>query len=313
VNQQMTIVFMGTPEFSVPSLEALVHSGYHILLAVTQPDRPKGRGRKVSIPPVKIAAGRLGIEILQPSSIKSHEIFDRIHRLKPDALVVVAFGQILPNPFLCSPRIGAVNIHASLLPKYRGPAPIQWALINGEKETGITSIRMDEGLDTGDILMSTRVSILPDDTSATLHDRLAKIGADILIQTLKGLERGRITPIPQDHSRATYAPMLRKEDGRIDWRLPAPKIEAFIRGMTPWPQAFTFHEKKQLKILRAKALSIDEKAPPGTVIRGFADELRIAAGDGVISVVEIQGPSGKRLKTEDFLRGYRLPVGTVLR
>jgi methionyl-tRNA formyltransferase len=303
---------MGTPEFAIPSLKALVQSDHHIGLVVTQPDRPKGRGRKIVPPPVKLSAERYGIETLQPESVSDKKFTDRMTRLKPDVMVVVAFGHILSKPLLALPLLGAVNIHASLLPKYRGPAPIQRALINGDKETGVTSIRLDTGLDTGDILLSRKTSIKPDDTSETLHDRLAEMGADILIETLTGFAENRILPIPQDHGKASYAPMLKKEDGRIDWRLPARKIESLIRGTTPWPGAFTFHIGKRLKIFRARVIPSSCEEAPGSVIKGFPDELRIATGKGILSIVEIQSESGKRLPVEIFLRGYPLPPGSLL-
>jgi len=306
------IIFMGTPEFAVPALKALHKNGLYVTLVVTRPDRPKGRGRKVVPPPVKKAAISLGYEVIQPASIRTAEFSDLITRHKPDIIVVVAFGHIIPKNILALPNLATINIHASLLPKYRGPAPIQWAVINGESETGITSMLMDEGLDTGDILLSSKIKIAPDDTSGTLHDRLADLGADLLIQTLKSFETGEIIPVPQDHTRATYAPLIKKSDGRINWGMPAETLEAFIRGMTPWPGAFTFHGDKRLIIFKAKPIIMDTAEAPGAVIKGFPDELRVATGKGVLSVMEIQGASGKRLLIKDFLRGYNLPFGTIL-
>lgn len=303
---------MGTPDFAVPALKALNKSGHDVALVVTQPDRPKGRGRKVVPPPVKEVAIRLGYDVLQPASIKTDEFADRMERFEPDLFVVVAFGHILPETLLDLPRIGAINIHASLLPKYRGPAPIQWAIINGERETGVTTMFMDKGLDTGDILLSTKTEITPDDTSATLHDRLAVLGADLLVRTLNGFETKDIKPVPQDHTKATYAPLLKKKDGHIDWEKPAKTLETFIRGMTPWPGAFTFHGNKRLKIFKADPVLMDVAEAPGTVIQSFPDELRVATGKGALSIKEIQGASGKRLIIKDFLRGYKLPPGTVL-
>ncbi len=232
-------------------------------------------------------------------------------KLKPDLLVVVAFGQILQESLLNIPRIGAINIHASLLPKYRGPAPIQWAIINGEKETGVTTMFVDKGLDTGNILMSVKEQIFPYDTSATLHDRLSVLGSELLIKTLKAIETN-VTPIPQDHTKATYAPLLKKKDGHIDWKMPAENLDAFIRGMSPWPGAFTFHGNKRLKIFKASLAAIDSNENPGTVVKRFSDELIVATGKGVLSIMEIQGASGKRLLIQDFLRGNKIPPGTVL-
>ena len=312
MNKKAGIIFMGTPHFAVPALKALHNNDQNIALVITQPDRPKGRGRKLTPSPVKETAINLGYSVIQPSSVRTAEFSNYIEKHAPGFIVVVAFGHILPKNILTIPQIATINIHASLLPKYRGPAPIQWAIINEEKETGITTMLMDEGMDTGDILLSSKLKIASDDTSGTLHDRLADLGADLLIQTLKTFETGNINPISQDHTQATYAPMLKKNDGRMNWKLPAESLEAFIRGMTPWPGAFTFHEKKRLKFFKARTIVMDTDASPGTVIKGFPDELWISTGKGVLSVMEIQGESGKRLLIKDFLRGYQLPPGTRL-
>jgi methionyl-tRNA formyltransferase len=312
MNKTPKIIFMGTPEFAVPALNALNKDGQNVALVVTQPDRPKGRGRKVFPPPVKEAATNLGYELTQPPSIRTAEFSDLVEKHRPDFIVVVAFGHIIPKNILAIPKIATLNIHGSLLPKYRGPAPIQWSIINGEKETGITIILMDEGLDTGDILLSSKIEIMPDDTSGTLHDRLAQLGADLLIQSLDSFRTKKINPVPQDHSQTTYAPLLKKNDGRLNWKMTARALEALIRGVTPWPGAFTFHENKRLKIFKARPIFMDTPETPGTVIRGFPDELRVATGEGVLSIMEIQGSSGKRLLIKDFLRGYPLTPGTIL-
>jgi methionyl-tRNA formyltransferase len=306
------IIFMGTPQFAVPALKALHENDQDIALVVTQPDRPKGRGRKLTPSPVKETAMNLGYSVVQPSSVRTAEFSNCIEKHTPDFIVVVAFGHIIPKNILTIPKIATINIHASLLPKYRGPAPIQWAIINEEKKTGVTTMLMDEGMDTGDILLSSELEIAPDDTSGTLHDRLADLGADLLIQTLNAFETGDINPIAQDHTRATYAPMLKKNDGRMNWKLPAESLEAFIRGMTPWPGAFTFHEKKRLKIFKAKTIVVDTEASPGTVIKSFPDELWISTGKDVLSIIEIQGESGKRLLIKDFLLGYKLGPSSKL-
>jgi methionyl-tRNA formyltransferase len=312
VKNKPDLIFMGTPDFAVPSLKALSENDYNVLMVVTQPDRQKGRGQKVIPPPVKEAAQSFGYDVIQPVSIKIKDFFDTISGLKPDIFIVVAYGHILPKSILAIPETGAINLHASLLPKYRGPAPIQWAIINGEKETGVTTMLMDDGLDTGDILLSSKEKITAVDTSATLHNRLSVLGADLLIKTLRSFETNDINPITQDHDSATYAPLLKKGDGRIVWEKPAEYITSFIRGMFPWPGAFTFQDNKRLKILSAKPIFDEVNETPGTVIKGFPDELRIAAGKGVLSVIEIQGASGKRLLIKDFLRGNPLPPGTVL-
>jgi methionyl-tRNA formyltransferase len=306
------IIFMGTPEFAVPALKAIHTSNHHISFVVTQPDRPKGRGRKVVPPPAKQAASDLGYRVLQPTSVKDKEVVEAVIRSTPDFLVVVAYGRILPKTILALPKLGTINLHASLLPKYRGPAPIQWAIINGETVTGVTTMLMDEGLDTGDILLTVEEKISPADTSAALHDRLAQIGANLLVDTLDRYSKDQIRPVPQDHSQASRAPLLKKSDGRIAWDAPADKISAFIRGMTPWPGAFTFHKGKSFKIFAARPITADVSQSPGTVIKGFPDELRVATAKGILSVLEIQGASGKRLPIADFLRGYALPPGTVL-
>lgn len=306
------IIFMGTPQFAVPALKALHKNDQDIALVVTRPDRPKGRGRKLTPSPVKETAMNLGFSVIQPSSVRTAEFSNCIEKHTPDFIVVVAFGHIIPKNILAIPKIATINIHASLLPKYRGPAPIQWAIINEEKKTGVTTMLMDEGLDTGDILLSSELEIAPDDTSGTLHDRLADLGADLLIQTLNAFETGDINPISQDHTQATYAPMLKKNDGRMNWKLPAESLEALIRGMTPWPGAFTFHDKKRLKIFKAKTIVMDTEASPGTVLKGFPDELWISTGKGVLSIMEIQGESGKHLLIKDFLRGYKLGPSSKL-
>jgi methionyl-tRNA formyltransferase len=312
VKNKFTIIFMGTPDFAVPSLQLLSREGYDIALVVTQPDRPKGRGRKLVSPPVKLKALELNLEVFQPATLKSKKFTDQIKRIQPDFLVVIAFGHILSEKILELPKFGAINIHASLLPEYRGPAPIQWAIINGDSQTGITTMFMDKGMDTGNVLLTKKESILPEDTAATLHDRLAITGADLLIKTLKDYAAHKLIPIAQDHSKATYAPLLKKQDGHINWQRPAEELEPFIRGMTPWPGAFTFHNETRLKILKAAPLPESVSEAAGTILKAFPDELRVATGKGALSILEIQGPSGKRLGVADFLRGYKLPPGTSL-
>ncbi|HSM75530.1 MAG TPA: methionyl-tRNA formyltransferase [Desulfobacterales bacterium] len=312
MKKPLNIIFMGTPAFAVPPLEALAAAGHRVLAVVTQPDRPVGRGRQLTPPPVKRSAQRLGIPVLQPEKIRTEGFTGEMAALAPDVLVVVAFGRILPAALLDLPRLGAVNIHGSLLPRYRGPAPIQWALINGDAVTGVTAMLMDKGLDTGPTLCAREMAILPEDTSATLHDRLAVAGAEVLIAALEGLASGSLTPVAQDDRQATYAPLLAKKDGRIAWQKSARELTCFIRGMTPWPGAYTFHGGRRLKIFRAQPLALATDETPGRVLAGFEDELRVATGDGVLSILEIQGESGKRLAIRDFLRGHPLPPGTLL-
>ena len=313
MKDKFTIIFMGTPDFAVPTLHLLSQKGYDVALVVTQPDRPKGRGRKLVPPPVKVKALELNLEVTQPSTLKSKEFTDQIIRIQPDFLVVIAFGHILSEKILQLPKFGAINIHASLLPEYRGPAPIQWAIINGDSQTGITTMFMDKGMDTGNVLLTEKEPILPEDTAATLHDRLANSGADLLIRTLKDYAAHKLKPIVQDHSKATYAPLLKKQDGHINWQRPAEELEPFIRGMTPWPGAFTFHNETRLKIFKAAPIPENISEAAGTILKAFPDELRVATGRGALSILEIQGPSGKRLDVADFLRGYPLPPGAILK
>jgi len=302
---------MGTPQFSVPALKALHENGYEVDRVVTQPDRPRGRGRKVTPSAVKATALDLGYQIIQPASIKTGDFSDQIDHLKPDFLVVIAYGRILPENVLALPRIGTINIHASLLPKLRGPAPIQWAIINGENETGVCTMLMEKGLDTGDILLSAKEPIKSDDTAGSLHDRLADKGAAVLIDTLKAFANDTIQPIPQNHNLATYAPMLSKDDGLINWNKSAVSLDTFIRGVTPWPGAYTFLGDKRLKIFKSSPIAMKFTEPPGTVLKGFPEELRVATAEGALSVEEIQSASGKRLLIKNFLRGYKIPLGAV--
>jgi methionyl-tRNA formyltransferase len=302
---------MGTPDFAVPSLEALAAAGHTVPLVVTQPDRPKGRGRRLEPPPVKLSAERLGLRVLQPASLKDEAVLRALAAAEADFIVVVAFGHILRENVLTLPRIACLNVHASLLPAYRGPAPIQWAVINGERETGVTTMIMERGLDTGDILLTAHEPIGPDDTAGTMHDRLARTGASLIVRTLDAFADGSIRRTPQDHARATYAPMLKKEDGRIDWQRPAAALEPFVRGMTPWPGAYTFLKDLRIKVHRAGISDRPCNDPPGTVLVA-ADGLVVATGDGALALHEVQGASGNRLSVSEFLRGGRIRAGDVL-
>jgi len=304
---------MGTPDFAVPTLQALYQAGFTLPLVVSQPDRPKGRGRKTVPTAVKTAARKMGLTVAQPPSVRSSDFVARLQALEPDFFVVAAMGQILSQELLEIPKIGPVNVHASLLPKYRGAAPIQWALINGEQETGITTMLMNAGMDTGDILLTARTDIAGDDTAQSLHDRLSSMGAELLIETLNGLISNTIAPIPQDDRLASKAPMLKKADGRIDWHQPAAALDCFIRGMTPWPGAFTYMGDRRLKIFDAKPAPLRADAVPGTVVPGFSGELLVATGDQALSILELQEASGKRLPIRDYLIGKPVVTGTVLR
>jgi methionyl-tRNA formyltransferase len=250
--------------------------------------------------------------VAQPATVSAPEFRNRLTSLAPDFFIVVAYGHILPADLLALPKIAPINLHASLLPKYRGAAPIQRAIMNGESETGVTTMHMDRGMDTGDILLTEATPIQPEDTSGSLHDRLSALGGPLVLKSMEGLLSGGITPVPQDHEQATYAPMLKKSDGLIDWSLPVSRIFCQIRGVSPWPGAYTFHNGVRLKIHRARPILEPVSDPPGSVLKTFPDELRISTGNGVLQVMEIQGASGKRLAVRDFLRGYRLPPGDML-
>ena len=304
------LIFVGTPKFAVPSLRRLLSAEAPISLVVTQPDRPKGRGKKIVAPPVKLLAEAQGIAVYQPPKVKSGEAIERIAALDPACIVVVAYGQLLPAEILALPQLGAVNVHASLLPKYRGPAPIHWALIRGEEKTGITTMLMDTGMDTGDILLQREVPIGPKDTAGTLHDRLAEEGAKLLVETLHLLKKGTVVPRAQDDSQASLAPMLVKEDGEIDWNEEAKKICCRIRGLDPWPGGFTFWQGKRLKLFGCQPLAKARQAKPGTVIAVNEGGLEVASGKGAVLIKTLQLEGRRSLPVADFLRGYSLQVET---
>ena len=301
---------MGTPEFAVPSLSALIGAGHEIAAVVTQPDRPSGRGKVLTPPPVKTAAEAAGIPVLQPAKIRTEEFFAELSSYSPDLICVTAYGRILPKSILDLPRHRCVNAHASLLPKYRGAAPINWAIVRGESVTGVTTMLMDEGMDTGDMLLRREVAIKDDDTGETLSRKLSTVGGELLVETLALLEEGKLSPEKQDESLATYAPIIKKEDGLIDWSLPARDIRNLVRGMLPWPGAYTSLGGKMLKIFRA-ALSEGE-GQPGEVIKSGSGILRVATGKGALDVLELQIEGGKRLETAAFLVGRKIPEGAIL-
>lgn len=308
----LKVVFMGTPVYAVPCLQALLNSPCQVVTVVTQPDRPQGRGRKFLAPPVKILARNYNLPILQPERVREPAFIATIADLAPDVIVVVAFGQLLPEALMATARLGALNLHASLLPRYRGPAPIQWAIVNGDKMTGVTAMQMDAGLDTGPVLDHLAVPIYANDTAGTLHDRLAQASASLLLPVLAGWSENRLQPCPQAHPQATTTRLLTKKDGHINWQQSARAIDAFVRGMNPWPGAFSFLGRQRLKIWRVQPLSARSPQPPGTRLPAFESELRIATAEGSIAVLEIQADSGRRLPIADFLRGNPLPVDAVL-
>ena len=309
----MRIVFMGTPDFSVPALNALVDAGHEVAAVVTQPDRPKGRGKDVQMTPVKLQALEYGIPVYQPEKVKDPAFVEILKELHPEAIVVIAFGQILSKAILDIPPYGCVNIHASLLPKYRGAAPIQWAVIDGEKETGVTTMMMDVEMDTGDMLEKTVVKLNPDETGGSLFDRLSLLGGDLILSTLSKLEKGEITPQPQDHAQATYVKKISKSMGDIDWTMDAVSIERLVRGLNPWPSAFTRWNGKMLKIWEAKVLpDLETKAPCGSVISASDEGLKIQTGNGVLCVTSLQLEGKKRMDTAAFLRGYQVESGFIM-
>jgi len=308
-----SLIFMGTPEFALPSLGALIAAGAPILLVITQPDRPKGRGQKLRPPPVKEFAVAHGLPVFQPERVKSPEVISRAETLAPACLVVVAYGQLLPERLLKIPPLGTVNVHASLLPRYRGAAPIPWAVIEGEMATGVTTMLLDPGMDTGDMLLSREIPIGPEDTGGSLHDRLAEVGASVLAETLARLADGSLTPRPQDHSQATYAPMIRPEDCRVNWQEEAERVSRRIRALDPWPGAFTLWQGKRLKLFGCRTLSSGAAgALPGTVLVSGPEDLDVAARGGAVRLRSLQLEGRRRLAAADFLKGYQLTVGTVL-
>lgn len=308
----MRIVFMGTPDFSVPALEALVEGGHEVVAAITQPDKPKGRGKAVLMTPVKEKAMELGIPVYQPVKVREPEFVEKLRQMKPDAIVVVAFGQILPKSILEIPRYGCVNIHASLLPKYRGAAPIQWAVIDGERESGVTTMFMNEGLDTGDMLEKEAVTLDPKETGGSLHDKLSAIGGRLILSTLKGLEDGTLKGTPQTDEGTCYAKMLKKSLGDIDWTMDAAAIERLIRGLNPWPSAYTCLHGKTLKIWDGDVLGREYGVEPGTVAEVAKDRLVVQTGQGSLAIRSLQLEGKKRMDAGDFLRGYAVEAGTRL-
>lgn len=307
----LDLVFCGTPRFAVPTLEALVAAGFHVHLVVTQPDRPKGRGLELVASPVKECALRLGLTITQPDRIKANDEFRaQLSAIQPEAIIVVGYGRIIPQWMLDLPRLGNLNLHASLLPKYRGAAPIQWAIANGESETGVTTMRIDAGLDTGDILLQKTLKIKPDDTSETLAPPLASMGSELMVETLQGLVSGSVQPKPQDNAHATLAPILKKEDGLIDFSRSAPEILNRLRGFQPWPGAYTKFRGKNLQVLKAQAV---EKSLPAGELAAEGDRLLVGCGhDTSLEFLEIQLEGKKRTTARDFVHGYRPQKGEKL-
>lgn len=304
------IVFMGTPEIAVPSLKALVENGFDIPLVITQPDKPKGRGQAVQYPPVKEYALTAGLEVYQPEKIKNNtEVMEKLKSISPDFFAVVAYGKILPQDVLDIPKIAPVNVHFSLLPKYRGPAPVNWAIMNGEEETGVDTMLMDAGMDTGDILLTAKTPILKKN-AGELADELAVTGAELLIKTLNEFES--ITPVKQDDNKATKAPMMNKDMGLIDWAQDASQIERMIRAFTPWPASYSMLDSKKVKIFKSGVIESNHNAAAGTVINIEKESFTVACGNNALKILELQLEGKKRMDTKSFLAGYKLEKGSLL-
>lgn len=310
----MKVIFMGTPDFSVGTLEALIEAGHEVALVVTQPDKPKGRGGKMQYTPVKEVAVAHNIPVYQPKRIREPECIEELRKYNADIMVVIAFGQILPKEIMEMTPYGCVNVHASLLPSYRGAAPIQWAVINGEKVSGVTTMQMNEGLDTGDMLLKVEIPLDEKETGGSLHDKLAEAGARLCVETLDALKAGTVTPEKQGDSPTAYAKMLDKHMGKIDWKMSAKEIERLIRGLNPWPSAYTrWNENdKGMKIWEAEVAEGQTDKAAGTVVEVAKDGFFVQTGDGLLKITALQIPGKKRMDAAAFLRGYQMETGTVL-
>ena len=316
----MKVIFMGTPDFAVGTLKALHEAGHEVTLVVSQPDKPKGRKQELSPTPVKAAAEQLGLPVYQPSKIRAEESIEYLRNVEADVIVVAAFGQIIPRAILEMKKYGCINVHASLLPRYRGAAPIQWAVINGEKESGVTIMQMDEGLDTGDMLLKETVPLEEKETGGSLFDKLSRVGADLCVKALKELEKGTIVPEKQGESPTAYASMLTKEMGKIDWTKDAASIERLVRGLNPWPSAYTGWNGRTIKVWSAQVIAEESacapdaslQAPvPGQVVRADKEGLAVCTGRGILQIKELQLEGKKRMDAASFLRGCPIKPGDV--
>lgn len=308
----MKVVFMGTPDFAVGALEAIIQAGHEVTAVVTQPDKPKGRSGQMQFPPVKECAVKYEIPVFQPVKVKDAESVEELRKFEADIFVVAAFGQILTKEILEMPRLGCVNIHASLLPKYRGAAPINQVIIDGEQETGVTIQQMNEGIDTGDILSKVIVPIDKKETAESLFVKLEEAGANLIVETLEKLDKGEITPVPQDDSQASYVKMMKKSLGKIDWSMDAVSIERLVRGLNSWPSAYTFYEGKSLKLWNCDVLEESCAQAPGTIVRVNKDSIDVATGNGVLRILELQLEGKKRMDTKSFLLGNTWKAGMLL-
>jgi methionyl-tRNA formyltransferase len=305
----MRLAFLGTPAFAVPTLERMVEAGHEVVAVLTQPDRPRGRGQQSAAPPVKEAALRLGLPVYQPERVRRPEAVEYLRGLGVNAMVVVGYGQIIPQVVIDLAPMGIINVHASLLPKYRGAGPIQWAIVNGETRTGVTTMRIDAGLDTGDMLLEAETPIGPDETAIELGHRLASMGAGLLVETLVGLAAGTIVPRKQDNAQATYAPLLKKEDGRIDWSQPAAAIHNRVRGLQPWPGAFTSFRGQTVHLWKTRGPGDSGQGPGGRILN--LKPLLVSCGEGELELVELQLEGRKRMGAADFVNGQRVAVDEV--
>src|SRR3954447_10659897 len=303
----MKLVFLGTPEFAVPTLEAIARAGHEVAAVFTQPDRPRGRGQQPAAPPVKEAAIRLGLPVYQPERVRRPDAVEHLRGLGVDAMVVVGYGQIIPQVVIDLVPLGIINVHASLLPKYRGAGPIQWAIVNGETRTGVTTMRINAGLDTGDMLLKAETEIAPDETAVELGQRLSTMGAELLVETLAGLAAGTILPQPQNDAEATLAPLLKKEDGRVDWNRSAAAVHNRARGLQPWPGAFTTFRGQTVHIWRTRV--VEGSGEPGRIAR--LKPLTVGCGDGSVELLEVQLEGRKRMPAADFVNGRRVSVDEV--
>ncbi len=308
----MRVIFMGTPDFAVGTLEEIIKAGHEVVLVVTQPDKPKGRSGALQFPPVKECAVAHGIEVFQPTKIRLEENVEYLRKYDADIMVVAAFGQILPQSILDMPKYGCINVHASLLPKYRGAAPIQWSILNGDTVTGVTIQQMDIGIDTGDILAKREVEISQEETGGSLFDKLAIVGAELCVEVMNAIANDTVIRIPQNHDDATHVSMISKDLGYIDWNKSAAEIECYVRGLNPWPSAYTKLDGKTFKIWKAKVIAGTSNLEPGQVANITKDSIEVQTGDGLLSLVEVQLEGKKRMEVDAFLRGYKLEAGTKL-
>lgn len=309
----MRVIFMGTPDFAVATLEEIIKAGHEVVLVVSQPDKAVGRSKALKYTPVKACALAHGIEVYQPEKVKDAACIEYLRGYEPDIIIVEAFGQIIPKAVLDMPRFGCVNVHASLLPKYRGAAPIQWAVINGDAVTGVTTMRMDEGLDTGDMIMKQEVIIREDETGGSLFDRLSETGAKLCVKTMEAIEAGTAVYTPQDASAATHTSKIYKELGSIDWTRDAKSIECLIRGLDPWPSAYTRLDNKTLKIWKAQVIPTDSGAAPGCIVKVEKNRILVQTGEGMLALLEVQLEGKKRMPVDAFLNGYEVEAGTYFK